>query len=45
MKPATKLVVGRSYTSSGSLTCSTRPRFITAIRSLIVSASSWSWVT
>ena len=26
-------------------TCSTRPRFITAIRSLIVSASSWSWVT
>ena len=25
--------------------CSTRPRFMTAIRSDIVSASSWSWVT
>ena len=28
-----------------SSTCSTRPSFITAIRSDIVSASSWSWVT
>ena len=45
MKSATNRVRGRSYSSSGVPSCSTRPAFMTAIRSLIVSASSWSWVT
>ena len=45
MNPATKAVRGRSYTSSGVPICSIRPLCITAMRSLIVSASSWSWVT
>ena len=44
-KPATKRVVGRSYSVSGSPSCSYLPLFITAIRSDIVIASSWSWVT
>ena len=44
-KPATNGVAGRSYTSAGDPTCSIRPRLKTAIRSLMVSASSWSWVT
>ena len=33
------------YTSTGEPICSIRPLAITASRSLIVSASSWSWVT
>src|SRR5204863_310258 len=33
MKPATKVVAGRSYTCSGRSTCSITPRFITAMRS------------
>ncbi len=45
MKSATKRVAGRSYSSSGVPSCSTLPACMTAIRSLIVSASSWSWVT
>ena len=45
MKSATNRVVGRSYSSSGVPSCSTLPWFMIAIRSLIVSASSWSWVT
>ena len=44
-KSATKVVVGSSYKSCGGPTCSTRPALITAMRSLIVSASSWSCVT
>jgi hypothetical protein len=43
--PATNSVAGRSYTSSGGPTCSIRPFRITAMRSDIVMASSWSWVT
>ena len=43
--PATKLVAGCSYTSAGVPTCSMRPRLNTAMRSLMVSASSWSCVT
>ena len=45
MKPATKRVAGRSYSSAGLATCSIRPPFITAIRSEIDSASVWSCVT
>jgi len=45
MKFATNSVAGRSKTRAASPACSTRPRCITAIRSLIVSASSWSCVT
>src|SRR3954447_13199387 len=44
-KPATNSVAGCSYTSEGVPTCSMRPWLKTAIRSLIVSASSWSCVT
>ncbi len=43
--PATNGVAGCSYTSTGVPTCSMRPSLKTAMRSLIVSASSWSWVT
>ena len=45
MKPATKSLAGRSYTSTGVPSCSIRPWLNTASRSLMVSASSWSWVT
>ena len=45
MKSATNRVAGRSKISTGGPTCSMRPAFITAIRSLITSASCWSWVT
>ena len=45
MKPATNSVRGRSYTSSGGSSCSITPWFMTAMRSDIVSASSWSCVT
>src|SRR5450631_3411438 len=44
-KPATNGVAGCSYTSAGEPTCSIRPPENTAIRSDMVSASSWSWVT
>ena len=44
-KPATKALAGSSYSSTGAASCSMRPSLKTAIRSLIVSASSWSWVT
>ena len=44
-KPATNGVAGRSYTSAGVPTCSIRPALKTAMRSDIVSASSWSCVT
>ena len=44
-KSATKTVCGSSYISAGVATCSTRPLDITAMRSDIVSASSWSCVT
>ena len=44
-KPATKAVSGRSYSSSGAPSCSILPPFMTAIRSAIVIASSWSCVT
>ena len=44
-KPATNGVAGRSYTSAGEPTCSIRPLLKTAIRSDMVSASSWSCVT
>ncbi len=44
-KPATNSVRGRSYTSAGDPICSIRPSLKTAMRSLIVSASSWSCVT
>ena len=39
-KSATKSVAGSSYISCGGPLCSTRPPFMTATRSLIVSASS-----
>ena len=45
MNPATNGVAGRSYTSTGGPVCSIRPPLSTAMRSLIVSASSWSCVT
>ena len=45
MNPATNGVRGRSYTSAGPPICSIRPPLSTAMRSLIVSASSWSCVT
>ena len=42
---ATNRVDGRSYSVSGSPSCSYLPLFITAMRLDIVIASSWSWVT
>ena len=45
MNPATKALAGRWYSSFGVASCSTTPPFITAMRSLIVIASSWSCVT
>src|SRR5581483_6450914 len=45
MKSATNRDVGRRYTSSGVPSCSMRPSFITAMRSAIDIASSWSCVT
>src|SRR6266545_4860907 len=44
-KPATKAVAGVSYNSVGVPSCSMWPWFMTAIRSAIVIASSWSCVT
>jgi len=45
MKEATKRVAGRSKTSSGAPSCSSRPPFNTAMREPMVMASAWSWVT
>jgi hypothetical protein len=45
MNSATKRVRGRSYIAPGVSICSIRPRFITTIRSDMLSASSWSCVT
>ena len=45
MKPATKVVAGFAYTSSGAPICSARPAFITIIRCASVIASTWSCVT
>jgi len=44
-KSATQGVLGSSYTSLGDPTCWTFPSLRTAIRSDMVRASSWSWVT
>ena len=45
MKPATKGFTGFSYRSSGVPTCCSTPSSITATRSPIVMASTWSCVT
>jgi hypothetical protein len=45
MKSATKLLAGRWYSSPGVPTCTTFPTFITAMRSAMLRASFWSWVT
>lgn len=45
MKPATKTFTGRSYSSRGLSTCCNTPKFSTAMRSPMVSASVWSCVT
>ena len=42
MKPATNVVRGRRYTSSGGASWSSRPLFITATRSASAIASDWS---
>ena len=45
MKPATNRLAGVSYSASGESTCCRTPSFMTATRSPIVMASTWSWVT
>ena len=45
MKRATNVFAGRSYSSSGVPSCCSSPLFMTAMRSPIVIASIWSWVT
>ena len=45
MKVATKTFAGRVYSSSGVPICWRTPFLMTAIRSPIVIASTWSWVT
>ena len=45
MNRATNRLAGRSYTSCGGPTCWSRPSFMIAMRSPIVIASTWSWVT
>ena len=45
MKSATNRLAGVRYRPSGEPTCSNRPSFMMAIRSDMVSASDWSWVT
>ena len=45
MNSATNRLTGRSYSSVGSPCCWIRPSRMTTMTSLIVSASSWSWVT
>ena len=44
-KPATKTFFGASYRSRGVPTCCSTPSLSTAMRSPMVSASVWSWVT
>ena len=44
MSPATKTFAGRSYNSVGESNCCSCPARITATRSPIVMASTWSWV-
>ena len=45
MNPATKRLIGVSYSTCGVPTCCIKPSFMTAIREPIVIASTWSWVT
>ena len=45
MKPATKRLIGLLYSPSGVPICWIRPSLSTAIRSPMVMASVWSWVT
>ena len=45
MKLATKMLLGRLYTSAGEPSCCSTPARITAIRVASVIASIWSWVT
>jgi hypothetical protein len=45
MKPATKALAGRAYSAVGVSTCWMRPSFSTQMRSPMVMASTWSWVT
>ena len=45
MKPATKTLLGFSYRSRGEPTCCSTPSLSTAMRSPMVRASVWSWVT
>ena len=45
MKRATNVFAGRSYSSSGVPSCCSSPLFMTAMRSPIVIASTWSCVT
>ena len=45
MKPATNTLFGVSYRSRGEPTCCSTPSLRTAMRSPMVSASVWSWVT
>ncbi len=45
MKPATKMLVGWSYKFWGESSCCSTPSFITAMRSAMVMASTWSCVT
>ena len=45
MQPATKMLAGSRQIPVGVPACSITPSFITTMRSAMVSASSWSWVT
>ena len=45
MKPATKMLFGTLYRLRGESTCCKMPSLSTAMRSPIVIASTWSWVT
>ena len=45
MKPATNSLAGWSYISRGVPTCWSTPSLRTAMRSPMVRASVWSWVT
>ena len=45
MNCATKTLAGRWYSSRGVPTCSMMPPLNTAMRSPMVIASTWSWVT
>ena len=44
-KPATKRLLGKSYRPAAEPTCCRMPLSSTAMRSAVVMASSWSWVT